>query len=304
LAREELVDCRLVGLKQEDGGPVKGCPVEQLLLLRGGAGTPPWTFPLAGRAAESRDQARDHADRVIAAGLAEERRRALLASLEERLDFVSRGYDYQDAELATARSRLADKARAGDARAKGELTRIRDRQRTVADRKEAALAVLRREPALLAPGEVTFLAHALVVPTADPEDRKRHDADVEARAVQVAWAFEATAGATVQDVSTPDRAVLAGLVPNPGFDLLSTWPAEGKRAIEVKGRAGEGDVELTENEWVQACNHRGRYWLYVVYDCATPSPRLLRVQDPFGKLIVKAKGSVVIGRAEILKAAE
>jgi acetyl esterase/lipase len=29
-------------------------------------------------------------------------------------------------------------------------------------------------------------------------------------------------------------------------------PAQGKRAIEGKGRAGEGDVELAENEWVQA----------------------------------------------------
>ncbi len=304
LAREELVDCRLVGLRQEAGGPVEPCPVEQLLLLRGGAGMPAEAFALAGQAAPSRGQAGEFAASVVAAGMAAERRQALLATLAERLDFVSRGFDYQDAELATARSRLTDRARAGDSRARGDVTRIRDRQRTLADRKEAALAVLRREPELIVPGEVTFLAHALVVPTADSEDRRRHDAEVEARAVQVAWAFEAAAGATVQDVSTPDRAVLAGLVPNPGFDLLSMRPAEGKRAIEVKGRGGEGDVELTENEWVQACNHRDRYWLYVVYDCATSSPRLLRVQDPFGKLIVKAKGSVVIGRAEIVKAAE
>ncbi len=304
LARADLVDCRLVGLRQEEGGAVEPCPVEQLLLLRGGTGMPAAAFALAGQAASLREQPGEHAASVVAAGMAGERRTALLARLAERLDFVSRGYEYQDAELAIARARLTDKARAGDSRAKGEVTRIRDRQRTLADRKEAALAVLRREPELIVPGEVTFLAHALVVPTADPEDRKRHDADVEARAVQVAWAFEAAAGATVQDVSTPDRAVPAGLAPNPGFDLLSMRPEEGKRAIEVKGRGGEGDVELTENEWVQACNQRERYWLYVVYDCATASPRLLRVQDPFGKLIVKAKGSVVIGRAEILRAAE
>jgi hypothetical protein len=148
-----------------------------------------------------------------------------------------------------ARARLTDKARAGDPRAMGEVTRIRTRQRTQADYKAAALAVLQRDLELIVPGEVTFLAHALVVPTADPEDRRRHDADVEARAVQVAWAFEAAAGATVQGVSTPDRAVPAGLAPNPGFDLLSMRPVEGKRAIEVKGRGGEGDVELTENEW-------------------------------------------------------
>jgi hypothetical protein len=304
LAREELVDCRLVGLKQEQGGPVEPCAVEQLLLLRGGGVVPAAAFTLAEGAASSREQAHQHATQVIAAGMAAGHRQALLGTLDERLDFVSRGYDYQDAELATARSRLTERARAGDARAKGEVTKIRDRQRTLADRKGAALEVLRRESQLIVPGEVTFLAHALVVPTADPEDRKRHDADVEARAVQVAWAYEAGAGATVQDVSTPDKAVLAGLVPNPGFDLLSMRPVEGKRAVEVKGRAGEGDVELTENEWVQACNHRDRYWLYVVFGCATPTPRLLRVQDPFGKLIVKAKGSVVIGKAEIVKAAE
>src|SRR2546423_500506 len=67
---------------------------------------------------------------------------------------------------------------------------------------------------------------------------------------------------------------------------------------------GHGDIELTENEWVQACNHRDRYWLYVVFGCATAGPRLLRVQDPFGKLIVRAKGSVIVSREAIFEAAE
>jgi len=40
-----------------------------------------------------------------------------------------------------------------------------------------------------------------------------------------------------------------------------------------------------------------------VYDCATPSPRLVRVRDPFGALLVKAKGSVLIGAKQILEAA-
>jgi hypothetical protein len=48
---------------------------------------------------------------------------------------------------------------------------------------------------------------------------------------------------------------------------------------------------LTENEWPKAGNKRGRCWLYVVYDCGTSHPRLLRVQDPFGKLVGKAKGA-------------
>jgi hypothetical protein len=71
----------------------------------------------------------------------------------------------------------------------------------------------------------------------------------------------------------------------------------------VKGRAGIGDIEITENEWIKACNLRERYWLYVVYECATAHPRLLRIQDPFGKLIVRAKGGVVIAEQQIFEAA-
>jgi hypothetical protein len=74
-----------------------------------------------------------------------------------------------------------------------------------------------------------------------------------------------------------------------------------ERAIEVKGRAGACDIELTENERSRACNLRERYWLYVVYDCGTPNPRLLRVQDPFRKLIATAKGGVIIDETGVLR---
>jgi hypothetical protein len=105
-------------------------------------------------------------------------------------------------------------------------------------------------------------------------------------------------------VSKPHLARAAGLEDYPGFDLLSHRPNEGQRGIEVKGRARIGDVVLTENEWPKACNQRDRYWLYVVFDCATPHPRLLRVQDPFGKLLVKAKGGVVVQEQHIFETAE
>ena len=65
-----------------------------------------------------------------------------------------------------------------------------------------------------------------------------------------------------------------------------------ERAIEVKGRAGTGNIEMSENEWTRACNLRDRYWLYVVFDCATPSPRLVRVRDPFAKLIARSRESL------------
>jgi hypothetical protein len=105
------------------------------------------------------------------------------------------------------------------------------------------------------------------------------------------------------DVHTPELARKAGLPDNPGFDLLSVRSENEKRAIEVKGRAGMGDVEVSANEWAKACNMRDGYWLYAVYDCATPSPRLVRVKDPFGRVLAKLKGSVLISARELEEAA-
>ena len=68
--------------------------------------------------------------------------------------------------------------------------------------------------------------------------------------------------------------------------------------------SGTGDAELTANELPKAYNQRVRYWLYFVYDCATQDPRLLRIQDPFGKLVLKAKGGVRIDETGIFDAAE
>lgn len=184
------------------------------------------------------------------------------------------------------------------------MTRLKGRQAAVEARREDALAALHREPELIAAGPVTWLAHALIMPATDPEERQRFDAAVEAIAVKAAWAHEAAANAAVRDVSTPPLARAAGMGDHPGYDLLSCRPDGAERAIEVKGRAGSGQVEITENEWARACNLDGRYWLYVVYDCATPHPRLVRVKDPFWRLIAQAKGSMLIGVEQVLMAAE
>lgn len=45
------------------------------------------------------------------------------------------------------------------------------------------------------------------------------------------------------------------LIDHPGLDLLSKYPTR-QLSIEVKGRARIGNVELTEDEWVAACNLR------------------------------------------------
>lgn len=79
-------------------------------------------------------------------------------------------------------------------------------------------------------------------------------------------------------------------------------PGNEKRSIEVNGRATTGDIEGFANEWAKACNMREDYWLYAAYNCATPNPRLARVHDPFGNLLAKAKGSVLVIHAQVLNA--
>ena len=107
-------------------------------------------------------------------------------------------------------------------------------------------------------------------------------------------------------MSRPAQARRAGLADWPGFDLLSTRAAGERRCIEVKGRAGTGSVEVSDNEWAKACNLRDQYWLYVVYDCATPRPRLHRVRDPFAKLLAGSREPLAytVTSGAVMKAAE
>ena len=182
---------------------------------------------------------------------------------------------------------MAQKARTGNKGAAAELTRIKAQQRDLSDRLESVISIIRREPELLVPGDVDFIAHALVVPTTDPAEPEWRDANVEQIAMDLAKAFEEAEGATVKFVHTPKLAHAARLPDHPGFDILSLRSSDKQRCIEVKGRIGAGDVEVTDNEWARACNLREDYWLYVVYHCGTPTPQLVRVQDPFGNLLVR-----------------
>ena len=301
-ATEEVLDCQLVGVKQLEGAELSLCPVEQLLLLKGGQGLPPAAQRLAAAAEKLRDQAAAFLSERVARSMALKKRENLFATLPEREQFIQRGFNFQETELATARVKQSEQARTGNAGAMKALREIKAQQRSLAERRAAALATIRREPELIVPGSVSFIAHALIVPSSNPEDLARHDAEVERIAMDVARAYEEAEGALVKDVHTPLLARAAGLTDNPGFDLLAIYPEgdpRGRKAIEVKGRANTGDVEVSSNEWARAANLRDGYWLYVVYGCATSGPRLARVQDPFGNLLAKAKGSVLISAAQV-----
>ncbi len=302
--RAEVLEARLIGLKQWQDGRIELCAPEHLLLLRGAGDLPASVVSFAASADEQLPFARDFARAQIVEQMAQACREKLFKDMAERLEFVERSFSYQAADLAELRRKQKEKADAGDIRAKGEVTRVKQRQKELAARKEEARQVIEREPLLIVPGEITFLAHALAVPSSDPEDLLRYAANVEAVAVQEARAYEEGLGATVLDVSTAERALAAGLGAWPGFDLLSLRPSGERVAIEVKGRAEFGSVELTENEYIQACQQQDHYWLYAVFECAKPQPRLCRVQNPFRKLIFNEKKRFVIQDGAIFAAEE
>jgi superfamily II DNA or RNA helicase/DNA-binding XRE family transcriptional regulator len=284
-------------------GTVEPCPLEHVLLLQNTARFPLAATKLAPIALSLQATGDDYLQtRVVAAGV-DSRRAELLRTQSQRQELLAAAYDLQAAELAGQRAKLTGKAQQGTHAIRATLDRVKEQQRTLEARKSAALTHLQSEPDRISAGPTQILARALVVPSNTPEDRKQQDADVEAAAMAVARAWEEAAGAVVKDVSTPVRARALSLGDYPGFDMLAVYPDGSQRAIEVKGRARTGDVEVSANEWARACNLRSGYWLYTVFDCGTASPRLVRVQDPFGKLLVGSRG-VTIDDAAIVAAAE
>ena len=304
-------DFRLVGIRQSEDGTLEECPVEHLLLLKGVKNFALGTEPLAAMAGRLVLEAKQFATEVVAEEMVRSCRREIQQALPERLDFLRRGFDFQTAELAAERNLFYERVRNGDDSAAERLASIRNMQRRLVETRRRDLAAIEAEPNCIRADKVEFLIHALVVPAVYPEAVESYDADVETIATDVATMYERDHAAEVRDVSRPELARRAGLPDWPGFDLLSKRPRntdgdDPERAIEVKGRRGYGGVELTDNEWAKACNLRDRYWLYVVFDCATSSPRLLRIRDPFGKLLVNSHESTTytISPSAILSAAE
>jgi len=92
---------------------------------------------------------------------------------------------------------------------------------------------------------------------------------------------------------------------NCGWDVTSLLGGQVARYIEVKGRACEGAVALTPNEWIKAQRFGKDYWLYVVANCST-GPQIHLIQDPASKLNPREEVSVVrymVGLGDWKKAA-
>jgi hypothetical protein len=102
------------------------------------------------------------------------------------------------------------------------------------------------------------------------------DEKIERIAVRFVTEFLESEGWQVESVETENR----------GFDLIARKPhpedsktAIDVRFVEVKGRAGVGEVILSDNEYRTAVRLKTDYWLYAVFNCAT-KPQAHVVQDP------------------------
>ena len=122
------------------------------------------------------------------------------------------------------------------------------------------------------------------------------DPEIERIAVEVAKQHEIAQGR--KPVSVEEE--------NCGWDLTSLLEGQVDRYIEVKGRAADGGVALTPNEWIKAQRFGKDYWLYVVVNCKS-KPELFLIQDPASKLSPREEVSVVrymVGQADWKRAAE
>ena len=198
--------------------------------------------------------------------------RAKVADIQE--EFIRRSFGallVAADEMAMAAEDELDRGILG---AEGRLRKAELTKETYEVRRSDRLQAIDRSRTVTR-GPVTILGGALILPIHDrphgsPDGGRLSDPEIERIAVEVSTRYETDVrSASVKSVEAD----------NVGFDLLSTRGLE-RRCIEVKGRAGVALVELTWSEFSKAQELGPDYWLYVVLDCAQPSPRLYRVQDP------------------------
>lgn len=214
--------------------------------------------------------------------------------IPERVKRLRAAFNLRRAELFRQRRLLKESVAKGVPAAATKLKRCETELGQLDEQSRLAEAELRTEVDRLRLSAPVLYAQALVLPL--PADVTEEDETVDAEQVALEEVIEReeALGAVIDDVSAPHRKA--------GFDLKIMRPDGEMRYVEVKGRSRTQAIEMTANEWAQAANHRDRYWLYVVYDCATV-PTLYRVRDPFGQLLATATGSVSINASQVKAAA-
>jgi superfamily II DNA or RNA helicase len=233
----------------------------------------------AGRAAESIDY-----EELVAWARRTEFERHFIAAKAERERVAAIQEDYLAKSFAVMLARydetlfdLDGELERGSTGVEGRIRKSELAKAQVEEKRERRMTETRRGRNVKR-GPVHVVANAVVLPADQlpsteqkPSTLKHASAEIEQIAVSIATKYEEESrGADI--VKSVER-------DNVGFDLLSLKGID-RRCIEVKGRAGVGEVQLTWSEFAKALELGDDYWLYVVLDCAAVNPRLYRVQNP------------------------
>jgi hypothetical protein len=289
-------DRRLIAIRWDQNGEFAVVAANHLLGLQPAARSLLWKAGgLLLHPEESADRADAYARMLAETSYLQQLRTAMRAQSEELQSDLLRGFDFRVSEIAEMRSDLARQLRQGDTSVAEELEKVKKQQAALEAEKAEALLYEQRRPEMIDIVRLERIALAVVVPEPTPEARDAYDKDIETIAMRIARNFEIDHyQARVFDVSAPHLAR--------GYDLESHRANGDKIVIEVKGRGGRGQIQLTDNEWPTAANVRDKYWLYVVVDCAS-DPKLFRVRDPI-RLAFKTKQSFILNIGDVIKEAE
>ena len=290
---------QLVCLRQGEDGRIAPLPLEYLAFLQEARHVPPGAVPLLRRAVTLRAETNAHLHEE-AQRVAEARRELVRDAIPERRARISLNLNLRAAEAASRRSALSHDPDANP----DELDAVKQEQADLRLERSAAVEELEAAARRIVPAEPRFRALAIALPPRGGEEVEAFDARVEEMAMRIAAERERALGATVVDVSRPGGARAAGLGDYPGFDLLATRPDGTKRHIEVKGRSGQAEIRMEDNEWRAACHLGDEFWLYAVYNCGTSNPQPVCIRDPFKRLIANITTRWSISFAEVMRAAE
>ena len=199
--------------------------------------------------------------------------------VELRKQYMEDGFSSLIMDYIHDLTELRQKLLLGNKNVEDKIKKIESKISELEERKKNRIADLEQRMQLnRKPPKV--LGCAYVVPLSQVEYKTHYgmsrDDEVEQIAMETAMKYEKDNGWICEDVSKQ----------NLGFDLKSVDAELMKRYIEVKGRAAEGPIMISENEMNRLRQLGDTAWLYVVSNCKS-EPTLFRIQNPGHKLVYK-----------------
>ncbi len=192
--------------------------------------------------------------------------------MEARKAYLQRAFDTLIMDLNSEINDLQGKILQGNKKVEERLEKMMQYLGTIQERRVKRLERLDKMTQL-SQKIPEVLGCAYVMPLSDVEYENHYgmkrDDEVEVIAMRKALEWEAGQGRLARDVSTQ----------NEGYDIVSENELGVKYYIEVKGRASDGHIMLSQNEKHRLSQLGKNAWLYIVTHCKT-APVLHRLQDP------------------------